>query len=475
MTDLVLSPDRLLPADPATRSVARRLYQSVAGTAIYSPHSHVDPSMLVDDEPFSDPAALFITPDHYVTRLLHAHGVSLRDLGCEEEGRPGETSARAIWRLLCTHWPVFAGTPVRWWLETELSELFGVRETPSAATADRIYDHLCQMLSSDAFRPRALFARFGLKLLATTDDPADDLSAHRALRADPSFSGHVVPTFRPDRYFDPTAVGWTAALADLAASSDTSCETYSGLLEALRKRRAVFAAHGATASDMGVPDAGSTPLTAAEAERIHRSALTGQVSVADATAYRHNMLFRMAEMSCEDGLVMQLHPGVIRNHHLPTLRAHGPNTGHDLPDATSFTRPLAPLLNAFGTHPQLRLILFTVDETTFSRDIAPLAGFYPTVYAGAPWWFLDSPAAIARFRAAVTDSASFTKTSGFIDDTRAFCSIPARHDMSRRADAAHLAHLVVTHQLPEDEAIDIARRLVSEIPVHAFKLEAYTL
>jgi glucuronate isomerase len=222
-----------------------------------------------------------------------------------------------------------------------------------------------------------------------------------------------------------------------------------------------------------VPDAGSEPLPDAVAERIHAAALTGIVGGEDAVAYRGNLLYRFAEMSTEDGLVMQLHPGVIRNHHAPTLEKYGPDTGHDLPDVASFTRPLQPLLRDFGTNPNLHLVLFTVDETAFSREIGPLASFYPSVFAGAPWWFLDSPAGIARYRDAITDSVGFAKTSGFIDDTRAFCSIPARHDTSRRADAAFLAKLVTTHQLAEDEAAMIATELVSTIPANTFKLEHY--
>jgi glucuronate isomerase len=272
---------------------------------------------------------------------------------------------------------------------------------------------------------------------------------------------------------DPSTPGWRTALAQLSAASDVDCGSYAGLLDALRKRRAFFITRGGTSTDSGVADAGSEPLSDAAAERIHAAGLAETVSEEDAVAYRRNLLYRFAEMSTEDGLVMQLHPGVIRNHHAPTLEKYGPDTGHDLPNVASFTRPLQPLLRDFGTNPNLHLVLFTVDETAFSREIGPLAGFYPSVYAGAPWWFLDSPAGIGRYRAAITDSVGFAKTSGFIDDTRAYCSIPARHDTSRRTDAAFLANLVTTHQLGEDEAATIAGDLVSTIPAHTFKLEKY--
>ncbi|HEY1531418.1 MAG TPA: glucuronate isomerase [Galbitalea sp.] len=462
----MISSDRLFPSDPATRDVARRLYESVASAPILSPHGHVDAHTLLTNEPFPDPAALLVTPDHYVTRLLHANGVSLDRL------RP-PTPSREIWAELCSRWHLFAGTPVRYWLKTQLVDLFGVTATPSAANANELYDELAAKLATDEFRPRALFERLGLRVLATTDDPADDLAAHRALRDDPTFEGHVVPTFRADRYMNPALPTWAAALDELSAASGIDCGSYAGLLDALRARRRFFIDNGGTSTDSGVADAGSEPLADAVSERIHAAALAGILNDEDAVAYRRNLLYRFAEMSTDDGLVMQLHPGVIRNHHAPTLEKYGPDTGHDLPDVASFTRPLQPLLRDFGTNPNLHLVLFTVDETAFAREIGPLAGFYPTVYAGAPWWFLDSPAGIAHYRAAITDSAGFSKTSGFIDDTRAFCSIPARHDTSRRADAAFLAGLVTTGQLEEDEAAVIARELVRDIPARTFKLERF--
>jgi glucuronate isomerase len=470
MSALAPHPDRLLPADPGVRELARRLYSAVATAPILSPHGHVDARLLADDEPFPDPAALLITPDHYVTRMLHAVGVPLDQLGVSRHGIPSPVSGRAVWRTLCEHWDAFLGTPVRFWFESEFSEVFGLTEQPSAQNADALYDQLAETLGRPEFRPRALFARFGIEVLATTDDPADDLEAHARLAADPSFRGRVLPTFRADRYMHPDEPGWADRLERLAARADVDTRSHAGLLQALRARRRAFAEAGGTATDTGVRDAGSEPLAPAEAERIHRAALAGSLTAPEAVAYRRDLLYRLAEMSASDGLVMQLHPGVIRNHHRPTFDAYGPDTGHDLPAVGAFTEPLTPILRDFGTHPAFRLVLFTVDETVFSREIAPLAGFYPSVYAGAPWWFLDTPSAIRRYREAVTDSAGFTKTSGFIDDTRAFCSIPARHDMSRRVDAGYLASLVATHQLSEEDALAVARRFVDDIPRATFRL-----
>ncbi|MFB2596182.1 glucuronate isomerase [Herbiconiux sp. P17] len=463
-------PDRLFPADPATRDIARSLHASVADAPIVSPHGHVPAELLRADEAFSDPASLLISPDHYVTRLLHASGVPLERLGAG--GHPAEP--REVWRLFSAHWDDFLGTPVRFWLETELAEVFGIDEQPSAVGAERVYDALAARLAEPEFRPRALFDRFRIDVLATTDDPADDLAAHRALAADPSFSGRVLPTMRADAYMNPADTGWAARLDRLAEASGIDCGTHAGLLDALRDRRAFAKSLGSTATDCGTADAWAEPLERAEAERIHRAGLTGTATAADAVAYRRDLLYRFAEMAADDGLVMQLHTGVLRNHHAGTLARFGPDTGHDLPVTSTFVEPLRRMLNDFGTNPAFRIVLFTVDETTFSREIAPLAGFYPSVYVGAPWWFLDAPAAIGRFRAAATETAGFRKTSGFIDDTRAFCSIPARHDMSRRADAAYLAGLVTTHQLDEADAHRLARDLVSAIPRETFRLGAET-
>ncbi|QDP98625.1 glucuronate isomerase [Microlunatus elymi] len=462
-------PDRLLPADPGVRDLARAIYRSVAGAPIYSPHGHVDAAIIAENRPFGNPAELLITPDHYVTRLIHAHGIGLDQLGVKNP----DADPREIWRLFCAHWDVFAGTVVRYWFESELNEVFGITVTPGAQTADQIYDQLSEQLSRADFRPRELFDRFNISVLATTDDPADDLAPHRALAADSSFGGAVIPTFRADRYMSPNLPGWKDALSALATTSGIDTESYAGLIDALRARRAYFKECGATATDTGILDSIAEPLPSAELERIHRAGLAGTATEDDATAYRRNMLYEFAAMSAEDGLVMQLHSGVRRNHHDASFAKYGPDTGHDLPGACDYTNGLRKLLNDFGTNPTFRIVLFTTDEATISQQIAPLAGFYPSVYVGAPWWFIDTPAAITRFRAAATDSAGFNKTSGFIDDTRAYCSIPARHDMSRRVDAAFLANLVATHQLGEDEAHEIAADLVARIPISTFRLDSY--
>jgi glucuronate isomerase len=466
---LALHPDRLLPVDPAVRAIARRLYGAVEALPIISPHGHVDPRILLDDVPFRDPAELFVTPDHYVTRLLHASGVPLDALGVGQ-GPLEEPAAREVWRLLCSNWHVYRGTPVRFWLESELAGIFDVAVSPSAATADTIYDQIADRLTRPDYRPRALFDRFKISVLATTDDPCDDLAVHAALVADPTWPGRVVPTFRPDSYLEASAPGWPDLVARLGATAGVDTTSYDGWVTAMEDRRQYFIAHGATSADHSHADVGTQPLAPGAAARIYHAALRGAATAGESVALRRHMLLEMARMSTQDGLTMTLHPGVRRGHHGPSAARFGPDTGHDIPLRGDFTDPLRPLLERYGTHPNLNLVLFTMDETVFSRELAPLAGFYPSVYVGAPWWFLDAPDAVRRWRSAVTETIGFTRTSGFVDDTRAFCSIPARHDMARRVDSGHLAQLVAEHRLDEDEARDTVIDLVSGRPREVFKL-----
>ncbi|GAA2101871.1 glucuronate isomerase [Microlunatus panaciterrae] len=471
---LSLHPDRLFPADPGIRDVARRLYQAVRELPIVSPHGHVPPQWLTANTAFTDPTSLLITPDHYVTRMLHAGGVGLDRLGVGRDPEAGplpEQEARVAWRLLCERWADYRGTPVRYWLEDELVDIFGVTLRPSAQTADTIYDQIAAALATDEFRPRALFDRFGIEVLATTDDPCDDLAAHRQLRDDPTFTGRVIPTFRPDRYLEPAIATWNDDVDRLATVAAIDTGDYDGYLAALEARRRYFVEHGATSADHSHADVQTEPLSPTEAARIFGAARAGQASPAECVAFRRHMLGEMARMSCEDGLVMTLHPAVYRNHHAPTYTRFGADVGSDIPIAAEFTRALQPLLSRYGTHPGFHLVLFTIDEDVYSRELAPLAGFYPSVYVGAPWWFIDAPEAIRRYRSAVTETVGFSRTSGFIDDTRAFCSIPARHDMARRLDSGYLAGLVAEHRLAEDEALETAVALVRQNPRTAFKLD----
>lgn len=462
-------PDRLLPPDPGVRRLARELYESVRDLPIVSPHGHVPPQWLAADIPFADPTSLLISPDHYVTRLLHAQGVDLATLGVGG-ATLDEAGSREAFRTLCRHWSVYRGTPVRFWLESEFADIFGIDQTPSEANADALYDRIAACLAESEFRPRALWDRFGIEVLATTDDPCDDLAHHEALVGDANWSGRVIPTFRPDRYLEPGMDTWLADLDRLEDASGIGTGTLAGFLAALQDRRQYFIDHGAVSADHSHADARTDILTVEEASRIFARARARKATEAECTALRRHLVSEMARMSCEDGLVMTLHPGVFRNHHSGTVERFGADTGSDVPRRMEFTEALHPLLDRYGTHPNLHLVIFTLDETAFSTQIGPLAGFYPSVFAGAPWWFIDAPEAIRRYRSAVTETAGFAKTSGFIDDTRAFCSIPARHDMSRRLDASFVAGLVADHRLREDEGAEVVHTLVDTNPRKVFKL-----
>ncbi len=468
---LELDPDRLFPAEPRVRQIARELYESVADEPILSPDGHVNPTLLLEDRPFGDPAELFIRYDHYVTRVLHAAGVALNDLGIPDFDQTlPVAAARDVWRTFCTHWDLYAGTASGYWLRDIFASLFDLDEEPRGENADRLFDDISQRLATDAFRPRALFDRFGIEVLATTDDAMSDLSVHDALAADPAFGGRVVPSFRPDAYLDPATPGWAERVADLANWNGTPESDYDGYLEALAGRRRYFIEHGGVSADHGVRQPLTVELGRDEAASLFDRGLRGTLTDHEQRTFTAHMLFQMARMSVDDGLVMTIHPGVFRNHSAPTSAAFGPDMGNDIPVRTDYTESLRPLLSRFGNDPDFHLVLFTVDETAFSREIAPLAGFYPSVYIGAPWWFLDAPDAVQRFRAAVTETAGFSRSSGFIDDTRAFMSIPVRHDMSRRLDAAFLARLVAEGRLHRRTAARIVVDLVDTQPRKVFKL-----
>ncbi|WP_106816348.1 glucuronate isomerase [Microbacterium timonense] len=460
------SPAALLPVDPHTREIAEELYAEVADAPIISPHGHVDPRLILEDAPFPDPVELFIRHDHYVTRLLFAGGVSLDDLGLAAD-RPQDP--RAVWRLVAQNWHRFAGTASGYWLGSLFAHLFGIVDELDGSTADAIFHRISTVLGEPDFRPRALFDRFRIEVLATTDDPLDDLAAHRAISDGRAVAGRVIPTFRPDAYLDPAGADFPERVQSLLDAT-AQPGTFAGYLRALEERRAYFVAEGAVSADHGVRDPFTADLSATDAERLFDRARARSLEPNEQRLLRGHMLFHMARMSVADGLVMTIHPGISRNHHAPTFETYGPDTGHDIPLRTEFTDNLQPLLNAFGTAPGFHLVLFAVDETVYSRELAPLAGFYPSVYIGAPWWFLDAPDAMMRFRSAVTETAGFYRGSGFIDDTRAFLSIPARHDMARRVDASFLARLVRQERVGLAAARRIARDLVDEIPRKAFKL-----
>jgi glucuronate isomerase len=466
----MLHPDRLFPAEPSARSVARALYAHVGGRPIISPHGHTDPRWYAENEAFPDPAKLFVVPDHYVFRMLYSQGVPLAELGVpRRDGGPTEADGRKIWRKFAEHYHLFRGTPTRLWLDHAFETLFGIEERLSAANADATYDRIAEALQRPDYRPRALFERFGIEVISTTDSPLDDLRWHRMIR-DSGWQGRVVPAYRPDAVVDPERADFCDNLARLGELTGEDSGTWSGYLAAHRLRRDYFRSLGATSTDHGHPTAQTADLSRAEAEALFARVRRGGASAADAELFRAQMLTEMARMSVEDGLVMQIHPGSFRNHNPTVFERHGPDMGADIPTRTDYVRSLKPLLDRFGNERDFSLILFTLDETSYARELAPLAGHYPCLKLGPAWWFHDSPEGMRRFREMTTETAGFQNTVGFNDDTRAFPSIPARHDVARRVDCAFLAELVVQHRLDEDEAFEVADALAYGLAKKAYRL-----
>jgi glucuronate isomerase len=464
----LLHPDRLFPAD-STRTVARRLYESVRDLPIVSPHGHTDPRWFAENAPFENPAALFVVPDHYIYRMLYSHGVKLEDLGVRRtDGGAVESDPRKIWRRFAERYYLFRGTPTRLWLDDAFQNLFGLTTRLSAENADLYYDTIDQALKTPEFRPRALFERFKIEVIATTESPLDELKWHAMMR-DSGWSGRVITAYRPDSVVDPDFAGFHDNVNRLGAMTNEDARSWSGYLNAHRKRRAFFKTFGATSSDHGHPTALTADLPVHEAEALFQRVLDAP-SAADKEMFRAQMLTEMAAMSCDDGLVMQIHPGSLRNHNPTLFDAFGRDTGHDIPTRTDYVRALKPLLDRFGNRADLTIILFTLDETNYSRELAPLAGHYPALKLGPPWWFFDSYEGMMRFRELTTDTAGFYNTVGFNDDTRAFPSIPARHDVARRVDCAYLASLVATHRLDEDEAHEVAHDLAYGLAKKAYRL-----
>jgi glucuronate isomerase len=469
---LSLHPDRLFPAEPTTRSIARALYATVADAPIISPHGHTDPEWFATDAPWSNATELLLAPDHYLFRMLYSQGISLDGLGVpRRDGVVPATDPRDAWRLFASNRHLFRGTPSSMWLDHVFAEVFGFDVALDASSADDYYDAIGEALASPAFRPRALFERFNIELLATTEGAGDDLKHHKAIQAS-GWKGRVVTTYRPDSVIDPEHDSFARDIARFAELTGENVESWTGYLAAHRKRRADFRAMGATATDHGFLTAQTANLSTAECEALHGKVLSGRADALEAELFRAQMLTEMARMSLEDGMTMQMHPGATRNHNAQLFQSHGRDKGADIPRSTEYVEALRPMLDLFGNEPDLTVILFTLDETTYARELAPLAGHYPCLKLGPAWWFHDSPEGMRRFREMTTETAGFYNTVGFNDDTRAFLSIPARHDVARRIDCGFLAQLVAEHRLADWEAAELAQELTVGLVRKAYGLEA---
>ena len=463
---MLIHEDRLFPAEPDVRKIAKAIYERVRALPIISPHGHTQAGWFAKNEPFPDPAKLFVQPDHYVYRMLYSQGVSLEDL---EIGRAEMKDPRGVWRIFARHYYLFRGTPTRIWLDFCFQELFGLEERLSEKTADHYFDVISEKLKTKEFLPRALYDRFQLEVLATTDSPLDSLADHEAIR-ESGWKARILPTFRPDSVVDPDFDGFAGNIERLGEMTGEDTSSWGGYLSALRASRARFKGLGATATDHGHPTAQTANLGQNEAAELFRKVLSGKADATERELFRGQMLTEMARMSLEDGLVMQIHPGSVRNHNRLIFQRYGRDTGADIPGPTNYVQALRPLLDAFGNEASLSIILFTLDESTYSRELAPLAGHYPCLKLGPAWWFHDSPEGMMRFREHVTETAGFYNTVGFNDDTRAFLSIPARHDMARRVDCAYLAKLVSEHRLEEDEAVELVHALAYGLAKKAYRL-----
>ncbi len=466
---LVLSPDRLFPSDPAQRDIARRLYKEVAGLPIISPHGHTDPSWFAGNPSFGNATEMLLHPDHYVFRMLYSQGVSLGALGI----RNRDADPRESWRLFAQNYHLFRGTPSRMWMDWVFAEAFGIDVQFEAATSDLYYDRITEALATDAFRPRALFDRFGIEVIATTESPLDTLDHHAvilAANASGEWGGRVITAYRPDPVVDPEFEGFRDNLKRFSDLSGEDAFSYTGYLAAHRNRRAFFADMGATSTDHGHPTAATADLSEAEAEALFARVTADHVSAADAELFRAHMLTVMAGMSLDDGLVMQIHPGAFRNHNPWLFEHYGRDKGADIPTSTDYVHALRPLLGKYGNEAGLTIILFTLDETSYARELAPLAGHYPALKLGPAWWFHDSPEGMRRFRSQMTETAGFYNSVGFNDDTRAFLSIPARHDVARRIDCGFLAQLVAEHRMEEWEAAELATDLSYNLAKAAYRL-----
>lgn len=470
MAEFKLHPDRFFNPDENVRKYAREIYNSIKNLPIVCPHGHVDPQIFVDNKPFPNPTQLFIIPDHYVFRMLYSQGISIESLGVPSiNGTQVEKDPRKIWQILADNFYLFNGTPSGVWLNHEFSEVFGIKEKLNGENAQKIYDELNEKINSQEFLPRALYERFGIEVLSTTDAATDSLIQHKQIK-ESGWNGKVIPAFRPDGLTDLKYFNWKENIQKLGELVGYEITSYDKLIKAIEQRREFFKTMGCTSTDHGVNTPYTHELSNEEADVLFQKALKGLATDNDAASFTGHMLMEMARMSIEDGLTMQIHAGALRNHNQVVFDKFGLDKGADIPMKTEFTKNLKEILNKYGNNTKLTMIVFTLDDMVYSRELAPLAGHYPAMKIGPAWWFHDSLEGISKYRHSVTETAGFYNTVGFNDDTRAFVSIPARHDVARRVDANFLAELVAKHQISLEEALVIAKDLTYNLVKKAYKL-----
>ena len=470
MSNQLLHPDRLFPIEGRAREIARELYRAIKDLPIISPHGHVDPKWFAQNERFVNPTELILAPDHYLYRMLYSQGIPLDKLGVSKRSGFSLTNPRQAWREFAAHYYLFRGTPSAMWLDHVFSELFDLNVILNISTADKYFDVISAALERNSFLPRALFDSFNIEVLATTESPIDSLEHHRKIR-ECAWEGRVIPTYRPDVVVDPEHEDFAEALLEFGHLTGENVDSWQGYLNAHRNRREDFINMGATATDHGHTTARTAALSASDCEKLYSVVVGGRAGPEEAELFRAQMLTEMARMSLDDGLVMQIHAGSHRNHNDWLKSQYGHDKGADIPQRVDFVNGLKPLLSQFGNDLRLSIILFTLDESTYSRELAPMAGHYPCLKLGPPWWFYDSPEGMRRFREQTTEIAGFYNTVGFNDDTRGFLSIPARHDVARRMDCNYLASLVDAHRLRIEDAHELALDLTYTLPKCAYRLE----
>ncbi len=465
--------DRYFSPEPTQRQIARSLYTQVQAVPLICPHGHVDPRLLAPATyTWGTPVDLLIIPDHYIFRMLYSQGIPLEKLGIQRKDNGAiEQDHRKIWQTVCDSWYLFRGTPSVLWLRDELRGIFGIEDKLTSTNAQAIYDQITEKLQQPEFQPRRLFERFNIEVLATTDAATDTLEYHKKIRAS-NWTARIIPTFRPDAVVNIDAAHYAENIQELSRVSGIDVINYRTYITALEQRRSFFKEMGATATDSAARTAYTERLSEREADAIFQRALHGTGSAEDAQRFSGHMLIEMARMSMEDGLVMQMHIGSYRDHNATLFAQFGRDMGADIPIASEFTHNLKPLLDLFGNEPDLKVIIFNLDETVYSRELAPLAGHYPVLRLGPPWWFFDSLNGMHRYFENVVETAGIYNTVGFNDDTRAYPSIPARHDLWRRASAGWLANLVVRNVIDEDDAHEMVLDMAYRLAKQAYNLNA---
>ena len=468
-----LPEDRYFDTDPQQKKAAIRIYETIKDLPIVSPHGHVDPQLFTtNSQGFGTPTDLLIIPDHYVFRQFYSQGLKMEDFGipyADHSANGIEQNPRKIWQLFCDNYSLLRGTASYAWLAYEFKFIFDINEIPDSTNAQNIYDELQEKLNAPEYQPRSLFKRMNIEVLSTTDAAADSLSYHKEIR-ESGWDGRIIPAFRPDAAININAPLFLQEIEKLSKISGIEIKDYKSYILALEHQRRFFKSMGAVSTDQGVFSPHTEELSEEKLNQIFSKALKGQATKEDADAFCAHMLMEMARMSCEDGLTMQLHPGVLRNHNQLVYQKFGPDKGDDIPVQTEFTKNLQPLLCKYGNHPNFRLCLFTIDETTYSRELAPLAGHYPAIRLGPPWWFNDTWNGMTRFLDSITETSGFCNLSGFVDDTRAFPSIPARHDIYRRVISNWLAKMTIRSFITIDDAIEIAYSMVYTQPKAVYHL-----